>query len=149
MKKLIIMFVCLSGIAPLKAQTEKEAVVATIKAFFAGMKYADTVQLKSTVSTTTILQTIVNKNNEVSVKDEPFSAFIAFVGKLQPGDADEQIEVQNVNIDGDLASVWTPYHFYYKGKLSHCGVNSFQLVKIANSWKIHYIIDTRRNENCN
>ncbi|MEO6230838.1 MAG: nuclear transport factor 2 family protein [Ferruginibacter sp.] len=149
MKSLIAMMVCLGGISSVKAQTEKDAVAATIQNFFAGMKNADTVKLKSTLASTATLQTIVNNGGEVQVKDEPFADFISMVAKLTPGDADEQIEIGNINIDGDLASVWTPYHFYYKGKFSHCGVNSFQLVKIANSWKIQYIIDTRRKEGCN
>ena len=149
MKKLIVILVCLIGISSLKAQTEKEAVVAAIQTFFAAMRNADTIKLKSTLSNNATLQTIVSIGGEVSVKDEPFANFISVVGKLQPGDADEQIEIENINIDENLASVWTPYHFYYKGKFSHCGANSFQLAKIANSWKIQYIIDTRRKDDCN
>ena len=42
----------------------------------------------------------------------------------------------------------TPYKFYVGEKFSHCGVNSFQLVKIRGEWKIQYIIDTRRRQNC-
>ncbi|CAN5804630.1 hypothetical protein BH11BAC3_BH11BAC3_41990 [soil metagenome] len=149
MKKLIVVLVCLGGMPSVKAQTEKEGVVATIQTFFAAMKNADTLKLKSTLASTAMLQTIVNNGGDVQVKDEPFTDFIAMVSKMAPGDADEQIEIGNISMDDDLASVWTPYHFYYKGKLYHCGVNSFQLVKIANSWKIQYIIDTRRKESCN
>jgi len=52
-------------------------------------------------------------------------------------------------IDSQLASVWTDYKFYIGDKFSHCGVNSFQLVKLNDGWKIVYIIDTRRKEGCN
>jgi hypothetical protein len=54
-----------------------------------------------------------------------------------------------VLIDGNLASVWTDYKFYIGEKFSHCGVNSFQLFKGDDGWKIIYIIDTRRKDNCN
>jgi hypothetical protein len=47
-----------------------------------------------------------------------------------------------------MAAAWTPYRFYRNGEFSHCGVNSFQLVKMAEGWKIVYIIDTRRKEPC-
>jgi len=60
----------------------------------------------------------------------------------------KKITFSNILIDGNLASVWTPYEFYFKGQFSHCGVNSFQLVKSNNEWKIQYIIDTRRKDNC-
>lgn len=54
----------------------------------------------------------------------------------------------NILIDGNLASVWTDYKFYIDDQFSHCGVNSFQLFKGKDGWKVIYIIDTRRKENC-
>ena len=47
-----------------------------------------------------------------------------------------------------MANVWTAYSFYFDGKFSHCGVNSFQLLKEAGEWKIFYLVDTRRKEGC-
>jgi hypothetical protein len=53
-----------------------------------------------------------------------------------------------VKADGALAVAWTPYKFYYKGNFSHCGIDSYQLVRINGIWKIQYLIDTRRKANC-
>ena len=47
-----------------------------------------------------------------------------------------------------MASVWTPYEFYFNGTFSHCGANSFQLFKEDNQWKIIFLVDIRRRENC-
>ncbi|MFP3594978.1 hypothetical protein SB689_23835, partial [Chryseobacterium sp. SIMBA_038] len=63
-------------------------------------------------------------------------------------DLEERIIIEAIHTDGNLASVFTPYSFYLKGKFSHCGANSFQLVKQNEEWKIQYIIDTRRKDNC-
>ena len=41
-----------------------------------------------------------------------------------------------VHISGPLAVVWTPYDFYNDGKWSHCGVDTFTLVKVADRWRI-------------
>jgi hypothetical protein len=41
-----------------------------------------------------------------------------------------------VHISGPLAVVWTPYDFYDDGKWSHCGVDTFTLVKVAEHWRI-------------
>jgi len=60
----------------------------------------------------------------------------------------ERITFEIVKVDADLASVWTPYQFYYKDKFSHCGVNSFQLVRLQGIWKIQYLVDTRRKTDC-
>jgi hypothetical protein len=61
---------------------------------------------------------------------------------------DERIKFEAIHAEKSLASVWTPYSFYINGKRSHCGTNSFQLVKMADGWKIQYIIDTRRKQGC-
>ncbi len=47
-----------------------------------------------------------------------------------------------------MANAWTPYEFWYNGNFSHCGVNSFQLIKKDEKWKIIYLVDTRRKEGC-
>jgi len=131
------------------AQSTEDSVKAAVNNMFTAMKNADSAGLKNVFSETAVLQTISRtKEGETMVRTEVISEFVSFVGKSTKGDADEQISFGAVHIDGALASVWTPYQFYYKGKFSHCGVNSFQLVRIKGQWKIQYIIDTRRKENC-
>ena len=56
----------------------------------------------------------------------------------------EKILSYNIQVDGSLAHVWTPYEFYINGKLNYFGTNSFPLYKDNNIWKIIYCIDTRR-----
>ena len=127
----------------------KDSVIAVINKMFFGMKTVDTVMLKDCFSDDVIFQTIVrNKEGKVNVRNENVNNFISFVGKEEKGKLDEQITFASVNIDGDLASVFTPYKFYYDGQFSPCGANSFQLVRLNGIWKIHYLIDTRRKTGC-
>jgi hypothetical protein len=35
-----------------------------------------------------------------------------------------------------LAHVWTPYEFRIDGELSHCGIDSFQLLLVDGAWKL-------------
>lgn len=122
---------------------------AVINKMFEAMKNADTVSLRSVFADSAILQTITrNKEAKVIVRNESIAEFIEIIGKETKGNADEQIVFETVKTDGPLAMAWTPYKFYYKGKFSHCGVNSFQLVKLNGEWKIQYIIDTRRRMGC-
>jgi len=105
--------------------------------------------LKTVFADSAILQTIVNaKSGKTIIRNDAVAGFIEFVGKQTRGAADEQISFGSIKIDGDLASVWTPYKFFYNGAFSHCGVNSFQLVRLNNQWKVQYLIDTRRKNNC-
>jgi hypothetical protein len=82
------------------------------------------------------------------VRNESVAAFVNQVGSLPADAADERITFGMIKIDADLASVWTPYKFYFKQQYSHCGANSFQLVRLNGIWKIQYLIDTRRKADC-
>ena len=41
-----------------------------------------------------------------------------------------------VHVRGSLAVVWTPYEFWRDGKTSHCGIDTFDLMKDQGQWKI-------------
>jgi hypothetical protein len=41
-----------------------------------------------------------------------------------------------VEIFNDFAMLWSRYVFFTDNKISHCGVNSFHLVKTETGWKI-------------
>jgi len=47
-----------------------------------------------------------------------------------------------------MANACSPYEFWYMEKMSHCGVNSFQLKKEGDAWKIIYLVHTRRRSGC-
>ena len=95
------------------------------------------------------LQHSVNKDCATVIRNEAVDGFAKAVSGMPKNAADERISFEMIRIDGHLASVWTPYQFYYEGKFSHCGVNSFQLVKLGGEWKIQFLIDTRRRQGCN
>jgi hypothetical protein len=130
-------------------QTTEDSVKAVIDKMFSSMKAADPESLRQCFGDSMVLQTITRNNEgKTVVINEPASGFTESIRQLGPGDADEQIRYETIRIDGPLAMAWTPYKFYYKGKFSHCGVNSFQLVRFEGQWKIQYIIDTRRRVAC-
>ena len=131
------------------AQNAEDSVKAVVNNLFSAMKNSDAILLKSVFADSAILQTITkNKAGETIIRNENIAGFIDAVSKGTKGDADEQISFSSIKIDADLASVWTSYKFYYKGNFSHCGVNSFQLVRLKNEWKIQFLIDTRRKKGC-
>jgi ketosteroid isomerase-like protein len=128
-----------------RAQTPAEAVKATINQLFSAMRNADSAAIKACFAPDARLQSVsANKTIQTTSIDE----FAAHIGKLSPNAADERIVFEQIHIDGALASVWTPYRFYLKQQFNHCGVNSFQLVQLNGTWKIQYVIDTRRKEDC-
>lgn len=142
---LLVLTACCANFV--NAQTAEDSVKATVNKLFLAMKNSDVEMMKSTFAPTAVLQTIDTKDG-VKVSSEDVNGFAEGIKSIAKGDADEQITFETIKIDADLASVWTPYRFIYKGKLSHCGVNSFQLVRLNKEWKIQYIIDTRRKTGC-
>lgn len=139
----------LSGCLHARAQSAEDSVKTVIDQLFTAMKGADAAGIQAVFADSALLQTIARtREGNFAVKNEPIAGFAASIGKLPRGAADERIRYETIKIDGPLAAVWTPYQFYYNGQFSHCGVNSFQLVRIGNSWKIQYIIDTRRKDDC-
>ncbi len=145
MKSSITLVLFLISFAGFSQSSEEDQVKATITTFFDGMRNADSLVIRNSFASNVIFQTI-SANNEV--KSQNPSGFVSSVGKAVKGSLDERITFVSINIDSNLAAVWTPYEFYLNGKFSHCGVNSFQLHKENGLWKIQYIIDTRRKEGC-
>jgi hypothetical protein len=133
----------------INAQSAEDSVKATINKLFEGMRNGNAALVTDAFADSAILQTISrNREGQMIIRNEPIKDFAEFVGKQQKGAADERISFETVKIDGPLAIAWTPYKFYYQGKFSHCGVNSFQLVRMNGQWKIQYLIDTRRKQGC-
>lgn len=131
------------------AQSDSQEVIEPINALFDGMRRSDTALMRSAFAPNALLQTIIRtKDGLTTVRTEELNKFISSVAKPHDEVYDERIAVDLVKVDGDLAVAWTPYRFYVGEKFSHCGVNSFQLVRFNGSWKIQYIIDTRRREGC-
>jgi putative lumazine-binding protein len=131
------------------AQSVQDSIKSAINQLFTAMKNVDPLLLKAAFADSAILQSVAeNKDGKVVIENEPVNDFIKVISGLAKNDADERIQFDIIKIDGALAIAWTPYKFYYKGKFSHCGVDSYQLVRINGAWKIQYLIDTRRKDNC-
>jgi len=150
MKYFLILLTAFLTITKSNAQSAEDSVKAVINKMFDAMKNSDAASLKSCFGDSAVFQTIIrNKEGNPMVRNESVNGFVVSIGKLEKGSADERILFETIKIDGPMASVWTPYSFYYNGQFSHCGVNSFQLVRFKDGWKIQYIIDTRRKQRCN
>ncbi|WP_296703536.1 nuclear transport factor 2 family protein [Algoriphagus sp.] len=148
--KLVLSFLLVfSLVVSANAQSERDAVKAVIDSLFDGMRAKDSDQILSAFSENAIMQTIQNKPEGTIIASNSVSDFAKNIGSI-PADRqlDERLTDYVINIDANMATAWTPYQFFVNEKFSHCGVNSFQLVKIDNAWKIVYIIDTRRTEAC-
>ena len=142
MKKLLVLAILFTaqGIFAQEADIKK-----SIRTFFDGLHNRDTVMMKSVAYKHLILESITEFKGQGKFDFEMAENYYNQVSKISPEiKIEERILSYKIQVDGILAHVWTPYEFYANGKLSHTGVNSFQLFKDEGIWKIIYLVDTRR-----
>mgnify|MGYP003637881094 FL=1 len=133
------------------AQTEEELQVKqTIIEFFDAFHAQDSIAIKNAVYPSILLQTIgVNKEGKSVLKTENFNDLVESIISIpDTTNFQERILNYSIQIDGNMANAWTPYEFWINNQFHHCGVNSFQLFRDENMWKIIYLIDTRRKSDC-
>ena len=53
-----------------------------------------------------------------------------------------------VLVRGSIAVAWTPYEFWIDGETSHCGVDTFDLVKVEGAWLVANAMWTVEPEAC-
>lgn len=63
-------------------------------------------------------------------------AFAKMISEAKGGEFIEKMPEKEVKIFGDLAIVFGFYTFYVGDKFSHCGTNSFHLVRTEMGWRI-------------
>ncbi|MFT5755113.1 MAG: hypothetical protein ACI9FW_001449 [Flavobacterium sp.] len=142
MKKIITLVFLFSS--SLIFSQEKE-VQKTIDDFFVGLNLKDTTTIRKQCYKDVIVQTILKTKQGNQLKTDNFNDFLISISAI-PVEVkiEEKILDYKIEVDGNLAHIWTPYEFYVNGVLSHKGVNSFTLFKENFDWKIIHIIDTRR-----
>lgn len=64
------------------------------------------------------------------------------------GAAEERSGPPTIRVDGDVAMVWSRYTFYLDGKIRHCGINHFDLIREGGAWKILNITSSQRATGC-
>lgn len=152
MKKTIITFLVLicATIVHSQEKSQEEEIKNTIAIFFDGLYKGDSAIIKQTLHPEIKIQTTyTDKTGDKILVTETKEALFLAVSKKKPSDIyEEKLLSYDINIDGNLASVWTPYEFYINGDFSHCGANSFQLFHNGNEWEIIYLVDMRRRGNC-
>ena len=128
-----------------EAGSEKAAVRAVVDQIFDAMRAGDSETISALILPEALLDRISpNKPIEHGV----VSDWTNWVGTLKPGQADEQIFDVTINVEGPLATVWAPFTIAIDGVMKSCGVNHFTLVKVAEGWKVAYLIDTHTPEKC-
>lgn len=63
-------------------------------------------------------------------------AFAKLISESKAAEFIEKMAQPEIKVFGDMALVYGRYTFHVGDKFSHCGTNSFHLVRTADGWKI-------------
>lgn len=152
MQKIIIFLVVLTFSTTIIAQEkfEEKEIKKVIDTFFEGLHKGDSTFIKKTLHNDIKIQTTsTDKEGNKILKTDSRQKLLTSIANKNPEHIYlEKLLSYDIKIDGNLASVWTPYEFYFNGNFSHCGANSFQLFNNNGKWQITYLIDMRRRDDC-
>lgn len=134
------------------AQTKKEetAIKETITTFFDGLHTGDSAKVSSTPHKNINVQsTGAHKNQQTFIKTDTKNQLLTNIAE-KPANRKlfEKLLTYTIRVDGSLASVWTPHEFYINNQFSHCGSNSFQLLKNNEKSEIVYLVGIRNIAGC-
>lgn len=145
---LIAGFMLFLPLGSLRAQDPADEALATVQALFDAMRAGDTASMRALFDDgARLVMTFNDQDGEPGTRVASLDGFIQNVGAAD-GVIDEQIWDVEVRVEDNLATVWNKYALYYQDELHHCGVDSFQLARTAEGWKILAIADTQRQRDC-
>lgn len=138
MKKIIILLTIFSALTLsvfAQKSDDKTAVLAVVQTLFDEMAAANAAGILATGIPENQLITIRKlRDGKVRVDSVNGEAFTKFFTK--PGAIKEVMYAPKVEVDGDWAMVWGRYVFFVGEKVSHCGINQFNMVRTETGWKI-------------
>jgi Putative lumazine-binding len=142
----ILTFVTLAGSAAPVAASEQQ-VLQTIERFFTALQQRDGPAIGKLLLADGELIGYRRENGERRISRLSHADYAAAISE---GDSKllERIWDPVIHVDGDLASAWTPYDFWVDGEFHHCGVNSFNLLRTSNGWRIAAVVYTIETEDC-
>jgi hypothetical protein len=113
------------------------------------MEKGDSALLRTAFHSDVTLITVLEKEGKFTLRKETsLKGFATSIGTPHNEVYNEPIWDIKTEQDGNFAQVWAKYAFYLGNKFSHCGVDTFQLIKTETGWKIFYLADTRQRVGC-
>lgn len=128
--------------------TEEAQVMTPVAALFAGIAARDAAAIAATMrddAAATIASEAADGGRKVARMTKP-----QLLARFAPSPErfEERLTDPAIEIDGDIAMVWSPYVFLTDGKVHHCGVDHFDLVRENGRWLIANITWSSRTTGC-
>ena len=142
--RLTVVLMLLAAVRGFAAEaSEEKAVLAVVQKFFDALAARDADAMRAVLTP---------EGRYYSVRDGAVAgaSHAELAARLPAGKEKllERMRNPRVTIRRGIAAVWTEYDFHRDGKFSHCGVDSFNLVKMPEGWRIAGLIYTVEPQGC-
>ena len=143
---IVVFFLLTPGIQAQDSPADE--VKAAIMQMFDGMRAGDSAQVHSVISDDAEFYTSATRDGKPMLFNGSLDRFLQGVGTPHEKVWDERISKLSIQVDDNLATAWMNYSFYLGDSFSHCGINTMTFHKGENGWKIIFLADTRRKDQC-
>lgn len=141
-----LLTICLFVLFSLAAQTsEEKSVLAVTQQVFDGMADKDSAKILVAMTPGALLYGLTSAG---APRATPADQWANRIASAQNKFVERFTKQPMVSIHGTIANVWGEYEFLRDGKFGHCGVDSFNLLKTADGWKVAAIFDTEESTGC-
>lgn len=132
--------------------TDEAAVMAPVRALLDGIAAHDaaaaTARVRTDGTLTVALERADGRRELRRMSWADFAAQLKPDPRRRPQRVEERLLDPAIEIDGDIAMVWSPYVFLVDGRADHCGTDHFDLVRDGGSWKVLNVTWSQRSTGC-
>lgn len=134
---------------PLHAQdTDEQQIISVVEEFFTALSNLDRQALQAvTVPGSLNISTSITADGETRLSILDYEGMLTALSRPRATPIERYWDA-TVLVQGSIAVFWAPYDFHIGGEFSHCGIDSFQLVKQEGQWLLSNLSWTRELENC-
>jgi hypothetical protein len=116
---------------------------------FQGMRRRDTTLMRAQFHSSAAMRSAGNTRAGMVIAADAVEDWIhAVAGAPDTLLLDERTSAPVVRVDGNYATVWTPYEFWLGRTFSHCGADLFSFGRTPEGWRIVFVADSRRRAGC-
>jgi hypothetical protein len=126
---------------------EETAVVEVVRVFFKAMTTKDVERSSTLMTADGILYGYRETEAGLQIVRPTHASYLEGLAGRE-NELIERFWDPKVLLHDRMAVVWTPYDLYVDGEFSHCGIDSFSLLKMDEGWKITGIVFSMEAENC-
>ena len=148
-RTLLITLLFVSKPAFAQSAADERAILETVDQFFAGLAQRDRGLLASiTIQGSLNISTSVTASDDQRIRIQNYTQLL---NNLGGGDGPALLERYwdpTVLVQRDIAVFWAPYDFHVAGQFSHCGIDSFQLIKRDGQWLLTNLSWTVERTGC-